>query len=81
MAHSVAGDEILKNTFANNAFENYEIAAYKSLIALSGSAGVESTRPLLQQSLQEEERMAQWVANNVEKITLDYVNREQRKAA
>jgi ferritin-like metal-binding protein YciE len=42
---------------------------------------VESTRPLLQQSLQEEERMAQWVANNVEKITLDYVNREQRKAA
>ena len=25
MAHSVAGDEILKNTFANNAFENFEI--------------------------------------------------------
>jgi ferritin-like metal-binding protein YciE len=81
MAHSMAGDEILKNTFANNAFENYEIAAYKSLIALTGSAGVESTRALLQQSLQEEERMAQWVANNVEKITLDYVNREQRRAA
>jgi hypothetical protein len=25
---------ILKNTFANNAFENFEIAAYKSLLAL-----------------------------------------------
>jgi ferritin-like metal-binding protein YciE len=23
MAHSMAGDEILKNTFANNAFENF----------------------------------------------------------
>src|SRR3979411_1006711 len=34
MTHAVAGDEILKNTFANNAFENFEIAAYKSLIAL-----------------------------------------------
>jgi ferritin-like metal-binding protein YciE len=31
MAHATADDEILKNTFANNAFENYEIAAYKSL--------------------------------------------------
>lgn len=26
MGHSVAGDEILKNSFANFAFENYEIA-------------------------------------------------------
>lgn len=34
MAHSMAGDEILKNTFANNAFEHFEIAAYKSLLTL-----------------------------------------------
>ena len=27
MAHSMAGDEILKNTFANNAFEHFEIAS------------------------------------------------------
>ncbi|MGY4382475.1 ferritin-like metal-binding protein YciE [Bradyrhizobium sp. i1.3.6] len=39
MAHAAAGDEILKNAFANNAFENFEIAAYKSLIALCDSAG------------------------------------------
>jgi ferritin-like metal-binding protein YciE len=81
MAHSMAGDEILKNAFADNAFENYEIAAYKSLLALCGNAGVDAARAPLQQSLQEEERMAEWVASNVEKITLDYVNREQRKAA
>jgi ferritin-like metal-binding protein YciE len=81
MGHSMAGDEVLKNTFADNAFENYEIAAYKSLLALCGNSGLESARVLLQQSLQEEERMAGWVAAHVEKITLDYVNREQRKAA
>ena len=34
MVHAMAGDEILKNTFANNAFEHYEIAAYKSLLVL-----------------------------------------------
>src|SRR3954465_11407580 len=38
--HSAAPDEILKNTFANNAFESFEIAAYKSLIVLSEKAGL-----------------------------------------
>jgi ferritin-like metal-binding protein YciE len=38
IAHSMAGDEI-KNAFANNAFENYEIAAYKSLLTLCPAAG------------------------------------------
>src|SRR3954466_3426288 len=38
MAHTVAGDEILKNTFANNAFENFEIAAYRSLLTMCGAA-------------------------------------------
>src|SRR5215216_4469086 len=28
LGHTPAGDEILKNSFANLAFENYEIAAY-----------------------------------------------------
>jgi ferritin-like metal-binding protein YciE len=32
IGHAAADDEILKNTFANKAFEHYEIAAYKSLI-------------------------------------------------
>lgn len=30
MGHSAAGDEIIKNSLANFAFENYEIAVYKS---------------------------------------------------
>jgi ferritin-like metal-binding protein YciE len=39
LGHTVAPDEIVKNSFANYAFENYEIAAYKSLIALAEQAG------------------------------------------
>ncbi|MFL6792170.1 MAG: DUF892 family protein [Bradyrhizobium sp.] len=64
-----------------DAFENFEIAAYKSLLALCGNAGVDSARAPLEASLKEEERMAAWVASNVEKVTLDYVSREQRRAA
>ncbi|CCD94868.1 conserved hypothetical protein [Bradyrhizobium sp. ORS 375] len=81
MGHAMSGDEILKNTFANNAFENFEIAAYKSLLALCGAAGVEEARGPLQQSLQEEERMAEWVDSNVEKVTLQFVQHEERQAA
>jgi ferritin-like metal-binding protein YciE len=81
MAHSMAGDEILKNTLANNAFENFEIAAYKSLLALCGAAGQEAARAPLQQSLREEERMAQWIDSNVEKVTMEYLSHEQRRAA
>lgn len=76
MMHAMASDEILKNTFANNAFENFEIAAYKSLVALCGPAGVEQARA----PLKEEQRMAQWIDANVEKVTMEYLER-QRQAA
>src|SRR3990170_7312578 len=39
VAHVPMADEILKDTFANNAFENFEIAAYKSLITMAEVAG------------------------------------------
>jgi ferritin-like metal-binding protein YciE len=81
MAHSVAGDEILKNTFANNAFEHFEIAAYKSLLTLCGPAGAEAARPALESSLREEEQMAAWIDANVAKVTMEYVAKEQGKAA
>src|SRR3954454_7373882 len=67
MAHSMAGDEILKNTFANNAFEHFEVAAYKSLLALCDRAGEQTARPLLEANLREDEAMAAWIDANVGK--------------
>jgi ferritin-like metal-binding protein YciE len=81
MAHATAGDEILKNTFANNAFENFEIAAYKSLLTLCRAAGVEDARAPLEASLKEEEQMASWVASNVEKVTMTFLQHAQQQAA
>ncbi len=78
LAHSIAGDEILKNTFANNAFENFEIASYMSLMALARQGGFTTAIPLLERTLEEERRMAEWVESNVEKITLAYLQREQQ---
>jgi ferritin-like metal-binding protein YciE len=73
LGHSVAGDEILKNTFANYAFENFEIASYKSLITMAGSGTFQSYVPLLQQSLTEEQQMAQWIDERLPAITRQYV--------
>jgi ferritin-like metal-binding protein YciE len=80
MAHAMAGDEVLKNTFANSALEHYEIAAYKSLMALSKAAGI-GAESLLAQSLREEEEMASWVDEHVLGITNDYLRHEQTAAA
>jgi ferritin-like metal-binding protein YciE len=75
MAHALAGDEILKDTFANNAFEHYEIAAYKSLLALSEQAGIDLSVPL-QTSLCEEQEMADWIDQHVKDVTLQYLEKQ-----
>ncbi|WP_108460522.1 ferritin-like domain-containing protein [Devosia naphthalenivorans] len=72
IGHTVAPDEIIKNSIANFAFENYEIAAYKSLLALANQASNSSATSLLQQNLQEELSMAEWLDQNIETVTLKY---------
>ena len=79
LGHAMASDEVLKNTFANSALENYEIAAYKSLIAMSERAGLDIREPL-EQSLREEQDMADWVDSHVEDITLQYLALETELA-
>jgi ferritin-like metal-binding protein YciE len=75
-------DEILKNTFANHAFENFEIASYTSLIALAEATGNSGHVSALRQTLTEEERMATWIRENTPMISLRYLQlREQGEKA
>ncbi|MBP0447147.1 ferritin-like domain-containing protein [Roseomonas sp. SSH11] len=75
LAHAPMQDEILKNTFANYAFEHFEIASYKGLLVLADMAGDARAPTALRQSLQEEERMAQWCADNLEPTVRKFVMR------
>ena len=61
LGHTPAQDEILKNTYANHAFENFEIAAYESLLTICETAGQQGSVTGFQQSLREEEAMARKV--------------------
>ncbi|MBZ9676159.1 ferritin-like domain-containing protein [Mesorhizobium sp. ES1-1] len=72
IGHAMAGDEILKNSFANYAFENFEIAAYNSLLVLAQAGGLQEAQQILQQNLSEEEAMAEWLEQNLPVVTLRY---------
>ncbi|CZT37452.1 ferritin-like domain-containing protein [Rhizobium sp. 9140] len=74
MGHTVAGDEILKNAFANYAFENFEIAAYSSLITVAEAGGFNAALRGLQANLAEEQAMAQWLDANLAAVTTRFLS-------
>ncbi|MBQ0823622.1 ferritin-like domain-containing protein [Microvirga sp. HBU67558] len=73
--HMPMADEVLKNTFANHAFENFEIASYKSLIVMAEASGNQKFIPGLQETLGEEEKTAQAVYDMIEPITRKFLTR------
>ncbi|MBB3660847.1 ferritin-like metal-binding protein YciE [Rhizobium sp. BK650] len=82
LGHTVAGDEILKNSFANFAFENYEIAAYKSLLTVAEAGGFMAAVAGLKTNLAEEEAMASWLASHVALLTQKFLSlRESGRTA
>ena len=74
LGHAPAQDEILKNTYANHAFENFEIAAYESLLAIGDAAGQQGHRTAFQQSLEEEQTMAETVRSLIRPTTERYLS-------
>ena len=75
LGHASASDEVVKNTFANYAFEHYEIAAYQGLLVVADSAGQQASASVLQQSLKEEQAMAQWIEDHLKPTMLRYIER------
>lgn len=80
IAHSVMPDEILKNAFANQAFENFEIASYTSLITMAEATGHQQHISALQQTLREEENVANWFRDHIRDITLRFMQLNQQGA-
>lgn len=77
IGHSMADDEILKNSIANFAFENYEIAAYNSLLIMAEMGGFKSAMAALRENLSEEENMARWLSENLREVTAEFVTRRE----
>lgn len=73
MFHATADDEVLKGTFASTSLEHYEIASYKSLIAMAEACNERSVAEICRQNLREEEAMAQFLDSNIEQVTRTYL--------
>ena len=79
LGHATASDEVVKNTFANFAFEHYEIASYKSLLTLADLAGHSARPSVLETSVREEQDMAAWIAEHLDPMVCRYVERSAAK--
>jgi ferritin-like metal-binding protein YciE len=73
MFHATADDEVLKGTFASVSLEHYEIAAYKSLIAMAEACNDRAVADVCRQNLREEEAMAEFLDSNIGQVTRAYL--------
>ena len=73
LGNVMAADEILKDQMINYAFENFEVASYRSLIAMAEAGDFADATALLRETLHEEESMAAWVLDTLPELTLKYV--------
>lgn len=67
--HVTAADEVLKNSVANSPFENYDLGDNASPITAARASGESRAVKLLEQSLNEERRMAEWTAEHIPSVT------------
>lgn len=72
-------DKVVKNALLGYSVENFEIAGYVSLIAAAKEVGDEASVPKLEGILAQEEAMAKWYKDNLEKITVEFLQREHEE--
>jgi ferritin-like metal-binding protein YciE len=63
-----ARDELVKNSIADYAAENFEIASYSALIAAAQELGDQKVAQVCQQILQDERDMANWLQQNLPSV-------------
>ncbi len=63
--HAGAPDEVLKNVLAAIGYKAYEIASYKVLLTLADATGATADKPVLEQSMKEEQEMGDWLGSHL----------------
>jgi ferritin-like metal-binding protein YciE len=77
LGSAMAGDEVMKGVLTNYAFEHFEIASYRILIAAAEAVGDTQTAQVCETILREEEEMAAWIDESMDDITQEYLGREE----
>ncbi|AEA62570.1 ferritin-like domain-containing protein [Burkholderia gladioli] len=74
-------DEVIKNAISGFAFENFEVAAYRTLITAARAAGDAQTLAICERILSEEVAMANWMEQHLPEIVNAYLARSQAEAS
>ena len=72
--HVAADDEVLKNVLAAVGYKAYEIASYKVLLTLADAAGAAADKPVLEQSMKEEQEMGDWLGEHLPNLVNAYLS-------
>ena len=75
--HAAASDEVLKDVLAAVGYKAYEIGSYKVLITLAEAAGAADDAAVLQQSMDEEKAMGDWLGEHIPAFVKRYVSLQQ----
>ena len=73
IGHAMTTDEVVKNSFANYAFEHFEKAAYISLITMAEAVGDQQAIPLLRQNLEQEIAFGNFCGDQIAPTTERYM--------
>lgn len=71
-----APDMLVKISIANYAVEQFEMAAYKSLIAAAQELGMSDVEQTCRENIQQEEEMAKWLDEHLAQVTREYLQKE-----
>ncbi len=72
---AVSNDEVVKHMLAAHAYENFELASYRSLAAAAESIGDAQIKDMCERSLQHKRQMAEWIDEQLPMVTKDYLRR------
>jgi ferritin-like metal-binding protein YciE len=75
MVHITADDQVVKDVLAATGYKHYEIASYNSLLAMAQAIGDTDCPPVLQESVAEEQEMAEWLQKHTPEIVAAYLHR------
>jgi ferritin-like metal-binding protein YciE len=81
LMNTVATDEVVKGALMSYAFEHFEIASYRILIAAAEDCSEARIAQVCRETLKEEEAMQQWLLDHLDDITKQFLARQERVAA
>lgn len=74
LTQAAASDEVVKGVLHDYAFENFEIASYRSLVAAAEDVGATEVKRVCEENLGEEQAMAGWLLEHVPEVTQAFLH-------